>query len=156
MISHIMLNLKTYIQERGGVTLANPGRVTPGMSSSQMPSTGMASHPMGVTVIIVLTLTLLTIDRHAHAQQPGSMLKETLERFGAPMMESREEVDGRYQAIIGLPMDREEGPHPSSGFSGPNRQWVSHIALAPLHYAPTQGLGSPHSPKSPMFNTRPA
>ena len=84
------------------------------------------------------------------------MLKETLERFGAPMMGSGEEVDGGYREIISLPMDREEGPHLSSGFSGPNRQRVSHIALARLNYAPTQELGSPQSPKSPMFNTRPA
>jgi len=67
MISHIMLNLRTHLQESRVVTFGIHDKWAPGMGSSQIPSPGMASRPMGVTTIMALTLTLMTIDPHTRA-----------------------------------------------------------------------------------------
>ena len=151
MISHIMLNLKTYTQERNVVTFGNVDKPMAGKGSSRMPSTGMAPRPAGVTTVATLTLTLLAIDPHAYARRPRTMLGETLERLGAPMMEIEQEFDGEYQEINSLPVHLAEDPHPSSGPLGPNLQSGSPIALVPLSQAPTRERGSPYLP---MFNAK--
>jgi hypothetical protein len=97
-----MLNLRTHLQERGVVTFGNRGKGTPGMGSGQMPSTGMTSRPAGVTTVMTLTLTILTIG------PPRSMVNGTVERLGAPMIESGEESDGEYEeSSTYLEMQRE-------------------------------------------------
>ena len=145
MISHIMLNLRTYIQERRVVTFDKP---MVGNGPSRMPSNGMAPRPAGVTTIMTPTLMLLSIDPRAHAWRPRTMLAETLERLGAPMMESEQEFEGEYQEIDGSPIHPAEDLYPSSAPLRPSRQWVSPIALVPLSQAPTREPGSPYSPYS--------
>jgi len=107
MISHIMLNLRTHLQESRVVTFGIHGQKTPGMDSSQMPSPGMASRPMGVTTVMALSLTLMTIDPRSPASQPQSMLNQTLERLGTPMTKIVEESDGEYEeSSINLEMQQ--------------------------------------------------
>src|SRR5258706_1377374 len=147
MISHIMLNLKAYFQERGVVAFRSHDQPTVGMGSSQKRSTGMALRPAGVTTIMTITFTLLTIDPpHTRAEQPRSMLTETLERLGAPMIQSGGDFDGEYEETTGLLIHPAEDPHPSSGPLGHSQQWGSPIALVPLTKAPTRKPCSPYSP----------
>ena len=138
-----MLNLKTYIQERGVVTFGTHNKPMVGKGPSWMSSTGMEPHPAGVTTLMTLTLTLLAIDSHPHARRPRTMLDETLQRLGAPMIESEQELDGEYQEINGSLIHPAEDPHPYSGPLGPSQQWVSPIALVPLSQAPTREPDSP-------------
>lgn len=141
-----MLNLKTYFQEHGVVAFGNLDKPTVGMGSSQRSSTGMAPHPAGVMMMMTLTLTLLTIGPlHAPAQQPRSMLTETLERLGAPMVDG-EDLDDEYRETTGLLKHPAEAPHPPAGPLGPSRQWGKLIALVPLTQAPPRKLCSPYSP----------
>jgi len=125
MISHIMLNLKAYFQERGVVAFGNHDKPMVGMGSSQRPSTDPP---------------------HSRAEQPRSMLTETLERLGAPMIESGGDFDEEYEETTGLLVHPAEDPHPSSGPLGHSQQWGSPIPLVPLAKAPKRKHCSPYSP----------
>jgi len=136
-----MLNLKTSTQSRGVVTSGNLGTPTLRRGST---SIGMGTYPAGGTTIMALPLALLTPDQHGRSsQQPRSMLTETLERLGAPMMESGEEFEGEYQKIVDLSINLAEDLRPSSRSLGRDRKSVSPISLPSLNQAPTRELGSP-------------
>jgi hypothetical protein len=138
-----MLNLRTHAQRSGVVISGNLDKPMLGMGPSQLPSTGMASRPAVVTTTTALTLTLPTPGPRTRPQQPWSMLTETLERFGAPMMDNEEESDEEYQDTIDLSLKITEDSYHPSGSLGPDRQWYSPITRDPLDQAPTRELGSP-------------
>ena len=68
------------------------------------------------------------------------MVTETLERFGAPMMDIKEEIEGHYQDRTGLPAYAREEPRHASG---PDLRRVSSFALSPLNQARTREIGFP-------------
>lgn len=144
MISHIMLNLRVHSQRRD--TMPSGALVKPmsGMSSSNYPSSmGVRSAGMTTVVVSPVTPSAPRPRPRSHPrppQRPRSMLTETLERFGAPMIDNKEEIEGRHKERTGLPAyAREEPRH----VSGPDLRRVSSIALTPLNQARTREIDFP-------------
>lgn len=108
-----MLNLRMYSQGRVVVIPGNLANPMLGMDSSQVPSI-MGTRSPGMTTMMGSSVMPVTTHSY-YTERPQSKLIETLERFGAPVMENGTEYDGSYQEIFDLPMYPLGDLHPSSG-----------------------------------------